>query len=111
MVEEQTTPDWLADLAGQQLAEDAVDIAPQEAADPLTEALQDQTAQTDMLGDLRGQVGFEEEPDHKESASPLRPVLNLQPAQRFVLALLVLLNVALCGCMALVMLERVGLPL
>lgn len=62
-----------------------------------------------MVEDLREQMIQEEELELEEQEAP-REFLNLRPWQRLVLALLLLLNVALCGCMGLVMMGRVLPP-
>ena len=62
-----------------------------------------------MVEDLREQMIQEEELELEEEESP-REFLNLQPRQRLVLALLLFFNVALCGCMGLVMMGRVLPP-
>jgi hypothetical protein len=65
-----------------------------------------------MFEDLREQVieegafEFEEE----EEGNILQSILGLEAWQRLVLAILLFFNVALCGCMALVMIGRVVLP-
>jgi len=64
-----------------------------------------------MVEDLREQaILAEEEFEREEEARRARFFLNLEPRQRLVLAILLFLNVALCGCMALVMTGRVMLP-
>jgi hypothetical protein len=61
-----------------------------------------------MVEDLREQMiqdeeaGFEEEDEGVAQA-----FLGLQPRQRLILAVLLFLDVALCGCMGLVMIGRV----
>jgi hypothetical protein len=64
-----------------------------------------------MVEELREQmIQAEEELAGEESARPAQFLLNLEPWQRLMLAVLLFLNVALCGCMALVMTGRVVLP-
>ena len=64
-----------------------------------------------MVEDLREQmIQVDEELEHKEKTHPARFFLSLEPWQRLVLAILLFLDVALCGCMALVMTGRVVLP-
>jgi len=64
-----------------------------------------------MVEELREQMIQEEkELEDEEKARHARLLLGLQPWQRLVLAILLFLNVALCGCMALVMTGRVALP-
>ncbi len=62
-----------------------------------------------MVEDLREQVILEEELE-AEKEGPSEGFLNLKPGQRLVLALLLLFDVALCGCMGLVMMGRVLPP-
>ncbi|MBL7063901.1 MAG: hypothetical protein ISS49_06775 [Anaerolineae bacterium] len=64
-----------------------------------------------MVEELREQMIQEEkELEDEEQARSARSLLGLEPWQRLVLAILLFLNVALCGCMALVMTGRVALP-
>lgn len=64
-----------------------------------------------MFQDLREQVVQpEDEFEGEEKAQFVQILLALEPKQRLVLAVLLFLNVALCGCMALVMAGRVVLP-
>jgi len=71
----------------------------------------EQTAQAATVEDLREQIiQAEEEPGVEEKGPLARSFLNMEPWQRLVLAVLLFLNVALCGCMALVMAGRVALP-
>ncbi len=80
----------------------------------------------DVLEDLREQIMLaEEEFEPKEKRSFSFPstsslsqgaqglsqtLMALQPAQRLLLAVLLFLNVAICGCMGLVMAGRVTIP-
>jgi len=61
-----------------------------------------------MVEDLREQMIQEEELALEEEGP--RKLLNLEPWQRFVLALLLLFDVSLCGCMGLMMMGRVLPP-
>ena len=61
-----------------------------------------------MVEDLREQLIQEEELDLEEE-SP-RNLFNFQPWQRLILAVLLLFDVALCGCMGLIMMGRVLPP-
>ncbi|MBL7065763.1 MAG: hypothetical protein ISS49_16425 [Anaerolineae bacterium] len=64
-----------------------------------------------MVEELREQmIQAGEEFEDEEEARSARLLLGLEPRQRLVLAILLFLNVALCGCMALVMTGRVILP-
>ena len=127
MVENEQLPAWLVELREQQLGEqtqeqpvedlqtqashtDAVVDLQEQEQEPEQEQEQEQVPK-DMLDDLREQMILTEEDYYKPERTPFyRPFLNLKPAQRLVLAVLLFLNVALCGCMALVMAERVVLP-
>ena len=74
----------------------------------------EQARRTDMLDDLREQMMLAEEeyePEPKTSfAQRFQTVLDLEPSQRLLLAVLLFLNVTVCGCMALIMAGRVTLP-
>lgn len=90
--------------AEQRMAQAAAELPPEEPEEP-----------ADMLGDLREQMilaaeeeEFEEEVKRKSSLT--HGIASLAPAQRLILAILLFLNVAVCGCMGLVMLGRVSLP-
>lgn len=62
-----------------------------------------------MVEDLREQMIQDEEAefDEEEEEGFAQVFLGLQPWQRLVLAVLLFFNVALCGCMGLVMIGRV----
>lgn len=63
-----------------------------------------------MVEDLRERMIQEEDMEVEEEEAReglLRPLLKLQPRQRLILAVLLFLDVALCGCMGLVMMGRV----
>ena len=62
-----------------------------------------------MVEDLREQMVQEEEQELEEERVGQR-FLNLRPWQRLILALLLFFDVALCGCMGLVMMGRVLPP-
>ncbi len=114
MVENQQDPAWLASLREQQPGESprtAEDLQEQMGQADMGEELQEQIGQVDMVEDLREQMiqaGEELEYEKKAPLTQLFP--NLEPWQRLVLVVLLFLNVALCGCMALVMAGRVMLP-
>jgi hypothetical protein len=64
-----------------------------------------------MVEELREQMIQDEELELEEEGTELLQVLlGLGPWQRLILALLLFLDVALCGCMALVMMGRVMPP-
>ena len=115
-------PDWLAEMRDQQLGqqlEEEPGPREQGVGDMMgslggqADVFQDQAEQVDVLEDLREQMmaqAAEGDVGDREKLSLSRPFSGLQPWQRFVLAVLLFLDVALCGCMALVMVGRVGLP-
>ena len=100
MAEDPREPAWISNLREQQ---------PDVVEEP-----REQMVQADMVEDLREQMiqaeEEEEELDVKGKAPLTRLFLNLAPWQRLLLAVLLFLNVALCGCMALVMAGRVMFP-
>jgi hypothetical protein len=65
---------------------------------------------TDVMEDLREHMIQAEVLDLDERSPLARVFLNLEPWQRLILAVFLFLDVALCGCMALVMAGRVALP-
>jgi hypothetical protein len=90
--------------AEQRMAQAAAEAPPEEPEEP-----------ADMLGSLREQMilaaeeeEFEEKARRKSSFA--HGIMSLAPTQRLILATLLFLNVAVCGCMGLVMLGRVSLP-
>ncbi len=100
MVEDQQEPAWIADLLDEQQQDPA-----ENTGEPMT--------QTDMVDDLRAHIITADEELGAEEQGPLTRMLEslgFEPWQRLVLAILLFLDVALCGCMALVMAGRVGLP-
>lgn len=64
-----------------------------------------------MVEELREQVIQEDELDFEEEETHFaQSILNLKPAQRLLLAVLLFFNVAVCGCLLLVMLGRIMPP-
>jgi hypothetical protein len=66
-----------------------------------------------MVEELREQLIREEElrlAEEEEAKGLLHVLLDLGPRKRLILASLLLFDVALCGCMALVMMGRVVPP-
>jgi len=120
-------PDWLAEMRDQQIGEQ-VKQEPAQKRDTIEGLMADQGGQTaqpageyqelleptgegDVLEGLREQMVQAEEEFEDEDESPLaRAFSGLEPWQRLLLAVLFFLDVALCGCMALVMAGRVMLP-
>ncbi|RLC67704.1 MAG: hypothetical protein DRI48_01585 [Chloroflexi bacterium] len=132
MIENEQLPDWLVEMREQQLGEQSPgeenprQLADQaggvrERQDPMSRAerareeedMPDQPDQIeqDVLEDLREQmIQAEEELEEERKSSLIHALSGLKPAQRLMLAILLFLNVALCGCMGLVMTGRVVLP-
>jgi len=134
MVEEGEMPDWLKELRDEQFGEEPEaegEPAPEmEPEDPSArqrkarEAVEVFSTESepepepepedeDVMDSLREQMREEERKEEEETEDrTLLPsfIVELEPWQRFVLALMLFLNVALCGCMALTMLGRIGLP-
>jgi hypothetical protein len=72
---------------------------------------QEPPSQTDMLDDLREQIILTEEEVEPTEMPPLvQFFLDMHPWQRLVLAVLLFLDVGMCGCMGLVMTGRVVFP-
>jgi len=130
VAEEQQLPEWLADLSGQQLEESHpeephleeprpeephLEEGPQEdtreaSFGRLMESLREQPpTQPDMVGDLREQI-VQSEDDFDKDPEPSGILPGMKPWQGCVLAFLLLLNVAVLGCMALLVTGRVILP-
>ena len=139
MVENEELPAWLQELRQQQLGDqpqeerpfteelpaeiDQVDLASalqtqitqaEEQMAQLPEpAPTEEAAPSDLLDDLREQMLAEEdlEPyEQKPSFEFAQTILDLKPPQRLVLSILLFFNIALCGCMMLVVMGRVELP-
>lgn len=113
-MEDQQEPTWLASLRRQQLDEEprmGEDLQDPVGQTDTAEYLRGHLGQADMMEDLREQmIQAEEALESEERPALPRFLLNLEPWQRLVLAVLLFLDVALCGCMALVMAGRVMLP-
>lgn len=60
-----------------------------------------------MVEDLREQIIRDEEAQLEEEEEAGQFFLGLRPSQRLVLAVLLFFNVALCGCLSLVMMGRI----
>jgi hypothetical protein len=104
-------PNWLEDTQApvtQAPARDSAQGVEEQVLEP------EQARRTDMLDDLREQMMLAEEeyePEPKTSLAQIfQTVLDLRPLQRLLLAVLLFLNVTVCGCMALIMAGRVTLP-
>lgn len=113
MTEEQQLPEWLADLDRQQPEEGfSLEEGPrEEAVEHLIEPMQDQTTQPDMVEDLREQMILSEDDfDDEERPSSGGLLPGVKPWQGFVLAVLLLVDVAVLGCLVLLVTGRVMLP-
>ena len=126
MTEEQQLPEWLADLDRQQPEEGfSLEEGPkEEAVEHLIEPMQDQTAQPDMVEDLWEQatqpdmvedlreqmILSEDDFDDEERPSSGGLLPGVKPWQGFVLAVLLLVDVAVLGCLVLLVTGRVMLP-
>ena len=110
----QELEDWLAGLRGQQQEESAPPVAESSQEQPGqadTEDLQRPMSQADLLEDLREQIILtEDELEYERRPPVIQFFLDLEPSQRLVLAILLFLNVGVCGCMGLVMAGRVVVP-
>jgi len=128
MLEEGQIPDWLKSLRDEQMDEGTPvsqprqpqpqpqpqpPLQPQPQASPAgpVEDLPSHLDQPDVMEDLREQMIQAEEAYERAERPPLLQFfLNLEPWKRLILAVLLFLDVALCGCMSLVMAGRVMLP-
>jgi hypothetical protein len=114
MAQDEQEPTWLRSLREQQPGEQpfvAEDQQRQVNRPDRVEGEQRPPGQADVMGDLREQMIQAEEAFEAEQGLPLAQFfLNLEPWQRLILAVFLFLDMALCGCMALVMAGRVALP-
>jgi len=114
MAQDEQEPTWLRSLREQQPGEQPPGTQEQQrqvGQPDQVEGEQRPPGQADVMGDLREQMIQAEEAFEAEQGPPLAQFfLNLEPWQRLVLAVFLFLDVALCGCMALVMAGRVALP-
>lgn len=77
----------------------------------LEEEQAESASPTDLLEDLREQMILEDDVfEAEQRTSSIQSITGLQPAQRLLLAVLLFMNVAVCGCMILIMAGRVELP-
>jgi len=118
MAQDGQIPDWLTGLRDQQQGEQPDDLPAFSQQPPIqpvqpesAEGAQPRRGRADVMEDLREQmIQAEEAYEHAERRSLVQFFLNLQPWQRLILAVLLFFDVALCGCMGLVMAGRVMLP-
>jgi len=103
--------------AEEQMAQDEMQAGSPESAmvpmeEPVVEPEPEEPA--DMLDSLREQMiqaaEVEDELEQMQGTPFLQSLLILKPPQRLILAILLFLNVAVCGCMFLIMFGRVEIP-
>jgi hypothetical protein len=109
MAEDQSLPDWLADIEEQPPEGGSPEETPRSVVERWVEDLGDEAAQPDVVEDLREYIVPEEELYETES-SRAGVFPGMKPWQGLVLAVLLFLDVLVCGCMALLMLGRIRLP-
>ncbi len=100
-------PDWLRELRDQQVGSDfepGDQTVPAEPAAPPPEAA---PAPSEM--DLLREKATAEPPVEEPPERRVPIISDLSPFQRFVLALLLFLNVSLLGCMFLIVLGKIAL--
>jgi len=105
--------------AEEQMAQDRMRGAQAESAmapmdEPVAEPEPEPEEPADMLDSLRSQMIMEAEEEEEFEQTQKQPslqlLLSLKPPQRLLLAALLFLNVAVCGCMILIMAGRVEIP-
>jgi len=108
MAENENLPDWLRQLRDQQMGP-----APSQPAEPVAEPAGEGAPVTQAGGAsefdaLRERASAE--PVVEEEPPRVIPIVSdLSPFQRFVLALMVFLNVSVLGCLALMVLGKITL--
>jgi hypothetical protein len=113
MMADQQESDWMRRLREQQQDEQPPtpqDLQPQMARADVGEDLQQPEGPVDVMGDLRVQAIQAQESFEEERPPLVQYFRDLEPWKRMILAVLLFLDVALCGCMGLVMVGRVALP-
>ena len=138
IVENEQLPAWLVELRDQQISEQSqpqppvAEEPPEEAEDWRTQMAQaeeqiaepeaqmlfveeaadqvEESSPVDLLDDLREQMILEDDVfEDEQIVSSALTLTALKPAQRLLLAVLLFMNVAVCGCMILIMAGRVEL--
>jgi len=109
MAENENLPDWLRQLRDQQMGP-----APSQPAEPLAEPAGEGAPVTPAGGGANEFDALRErasaEPVVEEEPPRVIPIISdLSPFQRFVLALMVFLNVSVLGCLALMVLGKITL--
>jgi len=113
---DQQESDWIRRLREQQQQQQdeqppaPQDLQPQMAQADLDEDLQRPAGPADVMEDLRVQAIQAQESFEEERPPLVQYFQGLEPWKRLILAVLLFLDVALCGCMGLVMAGRVALP-
>jgi len=114
MSEEENLPDWLKQLRDQQLGSaEAEPVAPAQPAERTDQAAPAEEPpppkQVDELDALREIASAEPPPEEEPRRVINMPIINqLTPFQRFVLALMLFLNVSVLGCLFLLVTERIS---
>jgi Spy/CpxP family protein refolding chaperone len=109
MAENENLPDWLKQLRDQQMGP-----APSQAAEPVAEPAEEGAPAVEAAGGANEFDALRErasaEPMVEEEPPRVIPIISdLSPFQRFVLALMVFLNVSVLGCLALMVLGKITL--
>jgi hypothetical protein len=108
MAENENLPDWLKQLRDQQMGP-----APSQPDEPVAEPVGEGAPVTPAGGANEFDVLRERasaEPMVEEEPPRVIPIISdLSPFQRFVLALMVFLNVSMLGCLALMVLGKITL--
>ena len=109
MAENENLPDWLKQLRDQQMGP-----APSEPDEPLAEPAVEGAPVTPAAGGANEFDALRErasaEPVEEQEPPRVIPIISdLSPFQRFVLALMVFLNVSMLGCLALMVLGKITL--
>ena len=109
MAENENLPDWLKQLRDQQMGP-----APSELDEPLAEPAVEGAPVTPAAGganefDALRERASAEPVEEKEPPRVIPIISDLSPFQRFVLALMVFLNVSMLGCLALMVLGKITL--
>lgn len=63
-----------------------------------------------MFDNLRQPVS-EASGDYRPASGPARTVLGLKPSQLFIVSLMLFINIAFLGCFALIVFEKIALPI
>ena len=117
MAAEDNLPDWLRQLRDQQMGgtseqpaepepEPAEPVEPAPPAEPGAPEAQ-QKSGDDVYGDLRQKASFES-PVEQRPQVKIPIVSQLEPVQRFVLALMLFLNVSVLGCLFLMVAGKIS---